>query len=52
MPYSSTVAPSAWTAKIVQDFTVRPSRCTVHAPFGLDLSPLFGGVGADELVSG
>ena len=24
--------PSAWTASTLQDFTLRPSRCTVHAP--------------------
>ena len=29
-----TLQPSAWTASIVQDFTARPSRWTVHAPHG------------------
>ena len=24
--------PSACTARTLQDFTLRPSRCTVHAP--------------------
>src|SRR4029078_7650621 len=28
----STVAPSAWTASTLHDFTDRPSRWTVHAP--------------------
>ena len=27
-----TSCPSAWTASTLHDFTLRPSRCTVHAP--------------------
>ena len=32
--------PSAWTASTLQDFTLRPSRCTVHAPQLLVSQPM------------
>src|SRR5687768_7944440 len=34
-----TAAPSAWTAKIVQDLALRPSTRTVHAPHWLVSQP-------------
>ena len=35
-----TSAPSAWTASTLHDFTLVPSRCTVHAPQLLVSQPM------------